>query len=210
MNDTKVRPLQLPLTAASVKDLRAGDNVALSGLLLTARDEAHKWIFNTFITQKNKPTNDDLIVYSAIQPILHNGAIYHCGPVVDQDNDGSYRFVAAGPTSSIREEPYQSAFIRHFGLKAIMGKGGMGANTLNACQEAPAVYLHATGGAAALAASCIREVLGVYKLEFGTPEAMWLIRVEDFPLVVSMDAHGISLHDRIRVQSAKIYNDLIS
>lgn len=210
MSDSTQIILELPLTTASVKGLRVGDNVSLSGVLLTARDAAHKWMFDTFITQKCKPSNDDLKVYATLQSILHNGAIYHCGPVVRQDGEGKTQFIAAGPTTSIREEPFQSAIIRHFGLKAVIGKGGMGAITLKACQEAPAVYLHATGGTAALAASCVKEVLGVYKQEFGTPEAMWWIRVEDFPLVVSMDAHGNSLHDRIRVQSEKIYKDLIS
>lgn len=210
MSDSTLKSLELPLTTASVKGLRVGDNVSLSGVLLTARDAAHKWMFDTFITHKSKPSTDDLKVYATIQPVLHNGAIYHCGPVVRKDGEGKFQFIAAGPTTSIREEPYQSAIVSHFGLKAVIGKGGMGAITLKACQEAPAVYLHATGGAAALAASCVKEVLGVFKLEFGTPEAMWVIKVEDFPLVVSMDAHGNSLHERIRIQSEKIYNDLIS
>lgn len=114
-----------------------------------------------------------------------------------------YEFVAAGPTTSIREEPYEAAVIEHFGLRAVIGKGGMGARTLEACGKFGAVYLHAIGGAATLIAESVKEVVAVHKLEFGVPEAFWQIRVEDFPCVVTMDAHGASLHDKVREESAR-------
>ena len=108
--------------------------------------------------------------------------MYHCGPVVSQDAAGRWHFVSAGPTTSIREEPYEADVIAHFGLRAVIGKGGMGPKTLAACQQYGAVYLHAVGGAATLIASSVKEVLTVYKKdEFGVPEAFWVVRVEGFP-----------------------------
>jgi fumarate hydratase class I len=124
--------------------------------------------------------------------------------------DGRYEFVSAGPTTSIREEVYEPDVIRYFNVKAIIGKGGMGPNTLKACQDYAAVYLHAIGGAGALIADTVKEVVGVYKLEFGVPEAFWKIRVEDFPAVVTMDSHGGSLHAEIERKSRAKLEELIS
>jgi fumarate hydratase class I len=149
-------------------------------------------------------------VYQAIQPILNGGVIYHCGPVVAGLDTKEYRFVAAGPTTSIREEPYQGDVMRHFNVKGVIGKGGMGARTLAACQEAPGVYLHAIGGAASLIAQTVKRVLGVYKLNFGVPEAMWVIEVRDFPAVVTMDTHGESQHAAIEAQSREALERLLS
>jgi fumarate hydratase class I len=124
---------------------------------------------------------------------LRGALLYHCGPVVVKEN-GRYRMTAAGPTTSIREEPYEHEVIRRFGLRGVMGKGGMGAKTLAALKEHGAVYLNAIGGAAQYYARCITDVLDVKLLELGTPEAMWKVRVKDFPAIVTMDAHGNSLH----------------
>jgi fumarate hydratase class I len=121
-----------------------------------------------------------------------------------------YRFVAAGPTTSIREEPYQGDVMRHFHLQAVIGKGGMGPKTLAACQEVPGVYLHAIGGAATLIAQTVTRVLGVHKLDFGVPEALWVIEVKDFPAVVTMDAHGGSLHARIENESRAALEKLLA
>jgi fumarate hydratase class I len=123
---------------------------------------------------------------------------------------GDYRFVAAGPTTSIREEPYQGDVLHHFNLKAVIGKGGMGKKTLEACQKVPAVYLHAIGGAASLIAQTVVKVHGVHKLDFGVPEAMWEIEVADFPAVVTMDAHGNSLHAEVEAQSKAVLQSLLS
>jgi fumarate hydratase class I len=121
-----------------------------------------------------------------------------------------YRFVAAGPTTSIREEPYQGDVMRHFKIKGVIGKGGMGAKTLAACQEVPGVYLHAIGGAASLIAQRVERVLGVYKLDFGVPEAMWVIEVRQFPVVVTMDAHGGSLHAEVEAASKDVLTGLLA
>jgi fumarate hydratase class I len=143
-----------------------------------------------------------------LKKVLTEGVIYHCGPVV-QKNEDTWSFLAAGPTTSIREEPYQAAVIEHFKLRAVIGKGGMGLRTLQACQDFGAVYLHAIGGAATLIARSVREVITVYKLEFGVPEAFWIIRVEDFPAVVTMDSHGNSLHEQIMLQSSAKLAELL-
>src|SRR6185312_6560359 len=129
-------------------------------------------------------------------PVMHGAVIYHCGPVVLEEN-GSYRVMAAGPTTSIREEPYQAEIIRRFGVRAVIGKGGMGAKTLEACKEHGCVYLHGIGGAAQIYARCVEKVSGVHLKQFGSPEAVWELHVKDFPAVVTMDAHGRSLHQEV-------------
>jgi fumarate hydratase class I len=133
---------------------------------------------------------------------LRGSVLYHCGPVVVRD-EHAWRVTAAGPTTSIREEPYQGEIIRRYGVRAVIGKGGMGAKTLAALKEHGAVYLNAIGGAAQFYARTIKHVDGVSLLEFGTPEAMWHLTVEDFPAIVTMDAHGNSLHKEIEQESGE-------
>jgi len=133
---------------------------------------------------------------------LHGSLVYHCGPVVKKLDDGSWTITAAGPTTSIREEPYQADIIGKYGIRAVMGKGGMGAKTLAGLQQHGAVYLNAIGGAAQFYARCIEKVDGVSLQEFGTPEAMWHLRLQDFPAIVTMDAHGNSLHKDVEARSA--------
>ena len=197
----KTISLDTPISDTIIRSLHVGDAVSLNGIIVTGRDAAHKWMHTTFIEQNVEPTCDDLGLYAALKKYLSGRFIYHCGPIVRELADGTSEFVSAGPTTSIREEPYQADILHHFNLKGVIGKGGMGARTLKACQEVPAVYLHAVGGAAALIAQSVEEVLGVYKLDFGIPEAMWIIRVKAFPAVVTMDAHGQSLHENIRNDS---------
>jgi fumarate hydratase class I len=138
---------------------------------------------------------------------LRDQLLYHCGPVVLKEN-GGWRMTAAGPTTSIREEPYEHEVIKRYGVRAVMGKGGMGPRTLQALQEHGAVYLNAIGGAAQYYARCIEKVEGVDLLEFGTPEAIWHLRVRDFPAVVTMDASGRSLHADVEGASAGILKTL--
>lgn len=202
--------LNLPIPDDTIRGLKVGDSVLLSGVMVTGRDAVHKWLADTFIKKTRTPAGDDLEVYQALRPILNGGLIYHCGPVVAGLDSKQYRFVAAGPTTSIREEPYQGDVMRHFNLKGAIGKGGMGTKTLQACQEVPGVYFHAIGGAASLIAESVKKVLGVYKLDFGVPEAIWVIEVVDFPAVVTMDANGNSLHDVVRQQSRDVLNRLIA
>jgi fumarate hydratase class I len=205
-----MRQLTLPLNEETIRSLVVGNPVTLSGVMLTGRDAAHKWMVDTFIRKTRLPEGDDLEVYAAIQPLLDGGVIYHCGPVVAGLDTADYRFVAAGPTTSTREEPYQGDVMKHFRVRGVIGKGGMGAKTLAACQEVPGVYLHAVGGAATLIAQTVERVLGVHKLDFGVPEAMWVIEVKNFPVVVTMDAYGKSLHAEIEQRSNSVLERLLA
>jgi fumarate hydratase subunit beta len=205
-----MREITIPISDEVIRSLKMGDPVSLSGVMVTGRDAAHKWLIETFIRKTRAPQGDDLQVYEALQSILKGGVIYHCGPVVAGLDTHQYRFVAAGPTTSSREEPYQAEVMAHFDLKGVIGKGGMGPKTLKGCQETPGVYFHAIGGAATLIAQSVTQVLGVYKMEFGVPEAMWVIEVKDFPAVVTMDAHGQSLHEAVEKQSAQVLRELLA
>lgn len=204
-----MREITIPISPDTIRELHTGDTVALTGILATGRDAVHKWMIDTFIRKTREPTGDDLEVYKAIQPIFKESLIYHCGPVVSGLETGDYKFVAAGPTTSIREEPYQSEVLHHFDMRGVIGKGGMGAKTLQACQDVPAVYFHAIGGAATLIAESVEEVIGVYKLDFGVPEAIWVLKVNKFPVVVTMDAHGKSIHDEVEKASLEKFRALI-
>ncbi len=199
----------MPISDEKIRELNVGDSVLLSGIMLTGRDAVHKWMIDTFIEKNKEFEGDDLKVYEAIKPLLDCSVIYHCGPVVTGVDTGDYKFVAAGPTTSIREEPYQGRVMDHFNIKGVIGKGGMGAKTLQACVDGPGVYFHAIGGAASLIAQSVEKVLGVYKLDFGVPEAMWVIEVKDFPVVVTMDSHGESIHNVIDSKSKTALEKLL-
>jgi len=175
--------LNAPLTEQAVRALNVGDVVMVSGRMFTGRDAVHS------LLMKNPPPVD-----------LTGSVLYHCGPVVLKEGDG-WRVTAAGPTTSIREEPYQGEIIKRYGVRAVIGKGGMGAKTLAALKEHGAVYLNAIGGAAQFYARAIERVDGVSLLDFGTPEAMWHLEVKDFPAIVTMDANGNSLHKDVEQES---------
>ena len=176
--------LRAPLTEEQVRSLKVGDIVLISGHVNTGRDAVHAHLM------KHDPPVD-----------LRGSVLYHCGPVVVKDGD-RWRVTAAGPTTSIREEPYQADIIKRYGVRAVIGKGGMGGKTLAALEDAGAVYLNAIGGAAQFYARAIDRVEGVSLMEFGTPEAMWHLTVTDFPAIVTMDAHGHSLHKDVEQASA--------
>jgi fumarate hydratase, class I len=177
--------LQAPITEEQVRSLKVGDVVLVSGRVFTGRDQVHHHLMS------HEPPVD-----------MRGSVLYHCGPVVVKEGSG-WRVTAAGPTTSIREEPYQADVIKRYGVRAVIGKGGMGAKTLAALKEAGAVYLNGIGGAAQFYARTITSVDGVSLTEFGTPEAMWHLTVKDFPAIVTMDAHGNSLHKEIEQESAK-------
>ena len=173
--------LTTPLTEAAVRSLKMGDEVQISGVIYTGRDAVHKYLHEG----GELPPGVD----------LKGGIIYHCGPVMMKQADGSYQCTAAGPTTSIREEPYQAEIIGHLGVRGVIGKGGMGERTLAGCEKFGCVYLHAIGGAAQVLAECVTKVRAVHFLEkFGSPEAIWELEVSNFPAVVTMDSHGGSLH----------------
>ena len=188
--------LKLPVSEDSIRELKVGDFVELSGRMITGRDAAHKWLMED--------------VREDVAPYMKDTVIYHCGPVVAQNDDGSYDFVAAGPTTSIREEPYQADVIGRYGLRGVIGKGGMKDRTLKGLGEHGAVYLHAVGGAAQVLARAIPRVEKVFMLEeFGVPEALWVIQVERFPVMVTMDSHGGSLHDEVEERSKAKLRELL-
>ena len=192
--------LQTPLDEALVRSLRIGDQVLLSGRIHTARDAAHKYLASEGTSPATLPAGLE----------LQGGVLYHCGPVMVRDDGGSWRVTAAGPTTSAREEPYQGEVLRRYGVRAIIGKGGMGDATRRALAECGAVYLSAVGGAAQVLAASVQRVEVVYFLEeFGSPEAMWSLFVHDFPAVVTMDSTGESLHDRVLSQSSAIAERLL-
>ena len=199
--------IELPVSGEKIAALHVGELVTIDGTMVTARDAGHKYLVENFIG--GAPPESEKPFAEKLRPLLSDGMIYHCGPVVKQDEHGKWHIVAAGPTTSIREEPYQGAIIEHFGVRGVIGKGGMGSKTRDACRAHGAVYLHAVGGAASLLATHIVEVLDVFKQdEFGLPEAFWVIRVENFPAVVTIDSHGKSLHDDIESASAAVLERL--
>ena len=175
--------LTAPLTEETVRALRVGDVVLISGEVFTGRDAVHAHLM------KNAPPVD-----------LQGAVLYHCGPVMLKQ-EGQWQVKAAGPTTSSREEPYQAAVIEKYGVRAVIGKGGMGAKTLGALEKSGAVYLNAIGGAAQFYARTVEKVLGVHLIEFGIPEAMWHLRVRNFAAIVTMDAHGHSLHAGIEAET---------
>ncbi|MHC4599597.1 MAG: FumA C-terminus/TtdB family hydratase beta subunit [Planctomycetota bacterium] len=201
-----MRKLEIPLEEEEVRSLNVGDVVSLSGVMVTARDTAHKYMVETFV--KGKPEGADRDLLPVLEDLLRGGVIYHCGPVVAKEGD-RWRFVAAGPTTSIREEVYEADVIARFGVRGVVGKGGLGARTLKACGEHGAVYLHTIGGAATVLADSVEEVLTVHREDFGTPEAFWVVRVRDFPAVVTMDTKGNSLHESIREASGEVLRTLL-
>ncbi len=178
--------LTTPLSESDVRHLKAGDIVLLNGTVFTGRDAVHKYLHD-----------------GGELEVIRGGIIYHCGPVVLQEGN-HYRVVAAGPTTSIREEPYQADVIQRFGLRAVIGKGGMGQKTQKACQEFGCVYLHAIGGAAQIYAQCVERVPSVRLEQFGSPEAVWEFQVKNFPAVVTIDAHGNSLHRSVAKHSKEL------
>ena len=182
-----VKKLNYPFSEKSVRALRAGDAVSITGRIYTGRDKFHKY----FAEGGKLPVD------------FRDGALYHCGPVVVKDN-GSYSVVAAGPTTSVRENAYEPDFIAQTGVRIIIGKGGMDANTLAAMKKHGCVYVQAVGGGGAVYADAIGTAAGVSLLdEFGAAEAVWHFDVKDFRGVVAMDAHGRSLFDEVRVESEK-------
>src|SRR5512147_2181117 len=206
-----MREIKMPISDDEIRSLKVSEPVTLSGIMVTGRDAAHKWMIETFIKKTREPQGDDLQVYEELKRLLNGSVIYHCGPVVSGLDTKEYKFVAAGPTTSIREEPYQADVMKHFNLKGVIGKGGMGAKTLQGCIDTPGVYFHAVGGAATFLAQTVQKVLGVYKLEeFGVPEAMWVIEVKKFPVVVTMDAHGQSKHSTLDESSKQVLDELLA
>ncbi|MEM0227351.1 MAG: FumA C-terminus/TtdB family hydratase beta subunit [Ignisphaera sp.] len=182
--------LRTPLQEEDVRKLKVGDAIYLTGIVVTARDAAHRRMIEYL--REGKPLPID----------LKGGAIYHCGPVVEKIND-EWRVVSGGPTTSTRMELYEADIIKHFGVRLIIGKGGMGSKTAQACKEFGAVYTTFTGGAGVLVANAIKRVIRVEWLDLGIPEALWVLDVENFgPLLVTIDTTGRNLTEEV-IEGAK-------
>ena len=178
--------LRTPISEEEVRKLKVGDVLYVSGTMVTARDAAHRRALE--LAEKGEELPVD----------LEGCVLYHCGPIARRVDD-EWEIVAAGPTTSTRMEMFEADFIRAFKVRVIVGKGGMGPRTTEACRELGAVYAAFTGGAGALAAKAIKRVVGVEWLDLGMPEALWIFEVEDFgPLTVAIDAHGNNLYERVR------------
>lgn len=188
-----IKEIEYPFTSAKIRGLKVGETVKLSGRIFTGRDRLHKYLSEN----GNCPVD------------LKDGAIYHCGPVMLQ-KDSTWIVRAAGPTTSMRMEPYMAEIIGRNHVRVIIGKGGMGEETRKACKKHGCVYLQAVGGAAVLLSTRIEQVVSVNFLkEFGTTEAMWELAVKDFEAVVTMDSHGRSLHKRIKAASGKRLKQIV-
>ena len=180
--------LRTPLSEEAVRSLKAGDEVTLSGSFHTARDEAHMRALE--MHEKGEPIPFD----------LRGGAVYHCGPIMCKDGEG-WKMVVAGPTTSSRMNSVEPEFIKTFGVRAIIGKGGMSKETVEAMNECGCVYLAFTGGAAIIASHGITAVTGVDWLDLGMPEAVWHLEAQEFgPLIVAIDAHGRSLYQDVDIK----------
>lgn len=187
--------LNSPISKKDVEKLMVEDTVYLNGIIVTTRDAVHKYLI------EKRPTT--------YKKLLKNSIIYHCGPVVDRVGK-KWIIAAAGPTTSMRQEPYTAEVVKEYGVSGIIGKGGMGDRTLKALKKYKAVYFHAIGGLAQVLAECVIDVKDVFMLkEFGSPEAMWVLDVRDFPVTVTMDSHGNSLHRIIYEKSGIVLNKLI-
>jgi fumarate hydratase subunit beta len=188
--------LTTPLDESAIRDLTAGDVVFLSGEIFTARDEAHLRALEYQKEKKEMPVN------------FKDAAVFHCGPIMQKEND-SWHLVAAGPTTSSRMNSLEPDFIRTLEVRAIIGKGGMSKPTLDAMKEKGCIYLAITGGAALLAAKGIEEVSGVFWLDMGMPEALWVLQARDFgPLIVAMDSHGNSLYENVKSKTESKIPDI--
>lgn len=186
--------LEYPFTEKAVRALKAGEAVSISGRIYTGRDKLHKYFADG----------------GGLDVDFSDGALYHCGPVIVKDSDGSWRVMAAGPTTSVRENPYEPDFIAKTGVRIIIGKGGMDKATLDAMKRCGAVYIQAVGGAAAVIAAAVKRVAGVSHLkEFGAAEAVWHFDVENMTGVVAMDSHGVNLFDDVRAKSEKALSRIV-
>lgn len=199
--------IDVPAGESTIRALKVGDEVGLYGTIITGRDGAHK-LLHEAIEAEAAGDASKMRALAWLRPILKDSFIYHCGPVMKKLTDAAkaadakWKVIAAGPTTSTREEPYQAAVIEHFNLRGVIGKGGMGPKTAAACQKFGAVYMHAVGGAAVALAESIKEVVTVHLFdELGPPEAMWVLRVEDFRGVITIDAAGGSLHKDVLAES---------
>lgn len=179
--------LQFPLTEEQIRELEMGDIVYLSGIIHTMRDMGHGRAVEMLKRGEALPFH------------LSDSAIWHCAPIVKQDENGKWSVIASGSTTSSRFTDLGSELIKAFHMRCTIGKGTMGAAAVEAMRQTGSVFLNTTGGTAALYAQQVEEVVDVKWLDLGLPEAIWMLRVKELgPLIVGIDSHGRSLYDAMR------------
>ena len=177
--------LRTPLSEKDVRALKVGDTVEIDGVIVSGRDEVHIRALEYAREGRKLPLD------------LKGGVLFHAGPIMKEEGS-KWKAIAVGPTTSSRMNSMEPEFIERFGIRAIIGKGGMSQPTIDAMSRSGCVYLAFTGGAAIQGAEGIRQVKGVEWLDLGMPEAMWILEVKGFgPLTVAIDAHGNSLYKRV-------------
>jgi len=190
--------IKTPISCEEIRRMKVGETFYVSGIIFTARDMAHKRL-------KELIEHGEEVSFN-----LDGGIIYHCGPIVRRLESGGWEVVAAGPTTSMRMESYEWLAIKNLGVKVVVGKGGMGERTRDACKKYCAIYATYPGGAALKAAKCIREVESVYWSDLGSVEAVWKFRVEKFgPLIVVIDSNGNDLIENVRRKSENRMKELL-
>lgn len=197
----KLIDIAAPITEEVARSLSIGDAVRVSGVIVSARDEAHRFLSRAIDNETLSLPEEKAFI--DLKPLLNDGIVYHCGPIVAETEDG-FVVTSAGPTTSAREERYMPKIIRALGVRAVMGKGGLGEGTSEALKDYGAVYINLTGGAAALFAEKITKIERVFLREaFGETEAVWALVADGLPGIVTMDANGRSLHRDIRDEARK-------
>lgn len=193
--------INTPISKEKIEKLKIGDTLYLTGDIILMRDEAHKRALEYFNEGIKLPFD------------IENLALFHCGPIVKEEN-GNYQVISAGPTTSMRMEPFEADMIKNYHIRVIIGKGGMGKDTIEAMKKEKAIFTAFTGGAGVLLpANSIKKVKGAYWLDLGTPEAFWVFKVENFgPLTVAIDSNGNSLYTElekeIEINKEKAYKFL--
>lgn len=178
--------LTTPIKDEDLADLRVGDVVYLTGHIVTCRDVAHRRLIEL---KRELPVN------------LEGGAIFHAGPIVRKLDDGKFEMVSIGPTTSMRMEKFEKAFIEQTGVKLIVGKGGMGPETEAGCKQFKAVHAIFPGGCAVLAATQVEEIEDAQWQDLGMPETLWVNRVKELgPLIISIDTLGNNLIEQNKAQ----------
>lgn len=177
--------LKTPIKAEDLEDINIGDIIYLDGYLVTCRDVAHRRLIEG---KRELPVD------------LDGGAIFHAGPIVRPIGDNKYEMVSVGPTTSMRMEKFEKEFVKETGVKLIVGKGGMGPDTMEACQEHKALHVVFPAGCAVVAAECVEEIERQEWMDLGMPETLWVCRVKEFgPLIVSIDTHGRNFFEENKV-----------
>lgn len=178
----EVTALDTPFDREIIEKLKVGDLIKISGRMITARDKVYGRILKFLEGGEKLPIK------------LENETIYHCGPLARKEDD-TWKVISAGPTTSARLDEVQGEFVEKTGVRALIGKGGVGQRVAEEIAKLGCVYLSFTGGAGALAAKSIESVEKVLWRDLGLAEAMWVLKVKDFgPLVVGVDTKGNNIY----------------